>query len=173
MKAWFAHNNFLVIFVIFSSIFMVFLLISIQLCDKNFWNIYFYTRLLKVNIFKKFQILQDFQTYLNLKKAALINSPMEGMSLKKFRCLYCLLRLNTLFWFFHCWLWASRYHLGSYLNLCRNQKSRYISSSRHEQVCLNRLRFEGYFSHHRAILPDDGRSISRNVASLTYLLKTW
>ena len=70
---------------------MVFLLISIQLCDKNFWNIYFYTRLLKVNIFKKFQILQDFQTYLNLKKAALINSPMEGMSLKKFRCLYCLL----------------------------------------------------------------------------------
>ena len=25
-----------------------------------------------------------------------------------------------------------------------------ISSSRHEQVCLMRLRFERYFSHHRA-----------------------
>ena len=42
-----------------------------------------------------------------------------------------------------------------------------ISLSRHEQVCLMRLRFERYFSHHRA---DDGRSISRNVASLNILV---
>ena len=32
-----------------------------------------------------------------------------------------------------------------------------VSLSRHEQVCLSRLRFERYFSHHRA---NDGRSIS-------------
>ena len=36
-----------------------------------------------------------------------------------------------------------------------------IGLSPHEQVCLIRLRFERYFSHHRA---DDGRSISQNVA---------
>ena len=36
-----------------------------------------------------------------------------------------------------------------------------IDLSRHGQVCLTRLRFERYFSHHR---PDDGKSISRNVA---------
>ena len=42
-----------------------------------------------------------------------------------------------------------------------------ISLSRHEQVCLMRLRFERYFSHHRA---DDGRSISRSVASLNILV---
>ena len=42
-----------------------------------------------------------------------------------------------------------------------------ISLSRHEQVCLMRLRFERYFSHHRA---NDGRSISRNVASLNILV---
>ena len=35
--------------------------------------------------------------------------------------------------------------------------------SRHEQVCLSRLRFERYFSHHR---DSDGKSISRNVAYL-------
>ena len=63
-----------------------------------------------------------------------------------------------------------------------------ISLSRHEQVCLMRLRFERYFSnhlrfslrcHHNKILPkdlqlksrpDDGRSISRNVASLNILV---
>ena len=33
-----------------------------------------------------------------------------------------------------------------------------ISLSCHEQVCLSGLRFERYFSHHRA---DDARSISR------------
>ena len=43
-----------------------------------------------------------------------------------------------------------------------------ISLSRHEQVCLMRLRFERYFSHHRAMY--DGRSISRNVASLNILV---
>ena len=43
-----------------------------------------------------------------------------------------------------------------------------ISLSRHEQVCLMRLRFERYFSHHH--WPDDGRSISRNVASLNILV---
>ena len=37
-----------------------------------------------------------------------------------------------------------------------------ISLSRHEQVCLMRLRFERYW-------PDDGRSISQNVASLNIL----
>ena len=36
-----------------------------------------------------------------------------------------------------------------------------ISVSRREQVRLIRLRFERYFSHQS---PDDGRSISRNVA---------
>ena len=41
-----------------------------------------------------------------------------------------------------------------------------ISLSRHEQVCLMRLRFERYFSHHRAMW----RSISRNVASLNILV---
>ena len=44
-----------------------------------------------------------------------------------------------------------------------------ISLSRHEQVCLMRLRFERYFSHHR---PDDGRSISRNVGSIKIIRKT-
>ena len=39
--------------------------------------------------------------------------------------------------------------------------------TRHEQVCLMRLRFERYFSHQ---WPDDGRSISRNVASLNILV---
>ena len=34
-----------------------------------------------------------------------------------------------------------------------------VSLSRHEQVCLIRLCFERYVSH-----PDDGRSISQNVA---------
>ena len=38
-----------------------------------------------------------------------------------------------------------------------------ISSSRHEQLCLMRLRFERYLSHHR-------RSISRNGASLNILV---
>ena len=42
-----------------------------------------------------------------------------------------------------------------------------ISLSRHEQVCLSGLRFERYFAHHR---PDDGRSISRNVAHLNILV---
>ena len=42
-----------------------------------------------------------------------------------------------------------------------------IGLSRHEQVCLSGLRFERYFSHHRA---DDGRSISRNVAHLNILV---
>ena len=42
-----------------------------------------------------------------------------------------------------------------------------ISLSRREQVRLIRLRFERYFSHHS---PDDGRSISRNVASLNILV---
>ena len=37
-----------------------------------------------------------------------------------------------------------------------------LSLSRHEQVCLMRLHFERY--------PDDGRSISRNVASLNILV---
>ena len=40
-----------------------------------------------------------------------------------------------------------------------------ISLSREEQVCVMRLRFERYFSH-----PDDGRGISRNVASLNILV---
>ena len=48
-----------------------------------------------------------------------------------------------------------------------------ISLSRHEQVCLMKLRFERYFSHHRDFShhhrPDDGRSIFRNVASLNIL----
>ena len=35
-----------------------------------------------------------------------------------------------------------------------------INLSRHEQVCLSRLRFERYFSDH-------GRNISRNVAYLS------
>ena len=38
-----------------------------------------------------------------------------------------------------------------------------ISSSHHEQVCLMRLHFEIYFS-------DDGRGISRNVASLNIIV---
>ena len=38
-----------------------------------------------------------------------------------------------------------------------------ISLSLHEQVCLMRLHFKRYFSHH-------GRSISRNVASLNILV---
>ena len=41
-----------------------------------------------------------------------------------------------------------------------------ISLSCHEQVCLSWPRFERYFSHH----PDDGRSISRNVAHLNILV---
>ena len=41
-----------------------------------------------------------------------------------------------------------------------NTEINIISLSRHEQVCLMRLRFE----------PDDGRSISRNVASLNILV---
>ena len=44
-------------------------------------------------------------------------------------------------------------------------KSVTISLSRHEQVCLARLRFERYPSHNR-----DGRSISRNIASLNILV---
>ena len=45
-----------------------------------------------------------------------------------------------------------------------------ISLSRHEQVCLMRLRFERYFSHQRADgMPDDGRSLSK-VASLNILV---
>ena len=39
-----------------------------------------------------------------------------------------------------------------------------ICSSRHEQACLMRLRFE------RTFQPDDGRSISQNVASLNILI---
>ena len=42
-----------------------------------------------------------------------------------------------------------------------------IGLSRHEQVCLSGLHSERYFSHHR---PDDGRSISRNVAHLNILV---
>ena len=42
-----------------------------------------------------------------------------------------------------------------------------ISLSRHEEVCLSGLRFARYFSHHR---PDDGRSISRNIAHLNILV---
>ena len=38
-----------------------------------------------------------------------------------------------------------------------------ISSSRHGQVCLMRLRFDRYFSHHRFY---DRRGITRNIASL-------
>ena len=41
-----------------------------------------------------------------------------------------------------------------------------ISLSCHEQVCLMRLRFERYFSHHRP----NKRSFSRNVASLNILV---
>ena len=38
------------------------------------------------------------------------------------------------------------------------------------QVCFIWLRLERYFSHHRRDhRPDDARSISRNVASLTIL----
>ena len=39
-----------------------------------------------------------------------------------------------------------------------------ISLSHHEQVCLMRLRFKKYFSHHQ---PDNRRNISRNVALIT------
>ena len=42
-----------------------------------------------------------------------------------------------------------------------------ISLSCHEQVCLMRLCFERYFSH---LWPDDGRSVSRNVALLNILV---
>ena len=42
-----------------------------------------------------------------------------------------------------------------------------IRLSRHEQVCLSGLRFDRYFSHHRA---NDARSISRNVAHLNILV---
>ena len=41
-----------------------------------------------------------------------------------------------------------------------------ISLSRHEQVCLMRLRFKRYFS----LFSHDGRSISQNVASLNILV---
>ena len=39
-----------------------------------------------------------------------------------------------------------------------------ISLLHHEQVCLMRLRFKKYFSHHQ---PDNRRNISRNVALIT------
>ena len=47
------------------------------------------------------------------------------------------------------------------------EDSNTISLSCHEQVCLSGLCFERYFSHH---WPDDGRSISRNVAHLNILV---
>ena len=51
---------------------------------------------------------------------------------------------------------------------CLSSIHNIISLSCHEQVCLSGLRFERYFSHHH--LPDDGRSISRNVAHLNILV---
>ena len=42
-----------------------------------------------------------------------------------------------------------------------------IRSSRHGQVCLMRLRFDRYFSHHRSY---DRRGITRNIASLKTLV---
>ena len=43
------------------------------------------------------------------------------------------------------------------------------SLSRHEQVCLKRLRFERYYSI-MGPSPNDGRSISQNVALLNVAL---
>ena len=37
------------------------------------------------------------------------------------------------------------------IDLRKSDKRNTISLSRHEQVCLMRLRFERYFSHHRAM----------------------
>ena len=53
-------------------------------------------------------------------------------------------------------------------SLCLFSVHNTISLSRHEQVCLMRLCFERYFSHHREILLPS--SISRNVASLNILV---
>ena len=54
-----------------------------------------------------------------------------------------------------------------YLKIQKFDRSYTLSLSRHEQVCLMRLRFEKYFSYHWA---DDGRSISRNAVSLNILV---
>ena len=44
-------------------------------------------------------------------------------------------------------------------------------STRHEQMSLMRLHFERYLPYHQYMVGDDGRSTSRNVASLnTFLL---
>ena len=80
----------------------------------------------------------------------------------------------------HCWLWEDPISLygvfkknvtfrqkWKYLKIQKFDRSYTLSLSRHEQVCLMRLRFEKYFSYHWA---DDGRSISRNAVSLNILV---
>ena len=44
-----------------------------------------------------------------------------------------------------------RFDIREYIFVCLFSVLDIISLSRHEQVCLIRLRFERYFSHHRAI----------------------
>ena len=51
--------------------------------------------------------------------------------------------------------------------VCQFSIHNIITLSRHEQVCLMRLRLEKHFSHHRAY---DGRSISRNIISSNILV---
>ena len=53
-----------------------------------------------------------------------------------------------------------------YLKIKKFDRFYTVSLSRHEQVCLMRLRFEKNFSY----WADDGRSISRNVVSLNILV---
>ena len=57
------------------------------------------------------------------------------------------------------WLHITSKTSESKTNICKKIVHRF---TRYEQVCLARLRFEGYFSH-------EGRSISRNVVSSNVL----
>ena len=63
--------------------------------------------------------------------------------------------------------------MSKYLNQSKQRQNDYntISLSRHEQVWLSRLRFERYFSHHRATQMIMSRIFEGNMRTFMEIIK--
>ena len=93
---------------------------------------------------------------------------------------FVLLILLTLFFENGCWKLTAEilergikiFYILFYLTFKKCIASGYyniISLSRHEQVCLNGLRFERYFSHHQCLSQRSPLKHAWNINSLPYL----
>ena len=64
-----------------------------------------------------------------------------------------------------------RFDIPKNIFTCLFSVHKTISLSRHEQVCLMRLRFERYFSHHRAKYMIMSRIFKENIWTSTETIK--